>query len=67
MSRSFMSRIKPMREGSDFKNQMWATGEANSMWPMRSRRTLAWVTSTPHLSQMVPRCFKRLYLPHKHS
>ena len=22
------------------------------MWPIRSRRTLAWVTSTPHLSQI---------------
>jgi len=25
------------------------------------------VTSTPHLSQITPRCFMRLYLPHKHS
>src|SRR5437899_2531754 len=37
------------------------------MWPRRSRRTLLSVTSTPHLSQITPRCFMRLYLPHKHS
>jgi len=46
-----------MRLGSPLKNQTWLTGEANSMWPMRSRRTLLWVTSTPHLSQTTPRCF----------
>ena len=28
-----------MREGRDFKNQICATGEASSIWPMRSRRT----------------------------
>src|SRR4029079_8178365 len=43
------------------------TGAASSMWPMRSRRTREGVTSTPHLSQTTPRCFMRLYLPHKHS
>ena len=37
------------------------------MWPRRSRRTFAWVTSTPHLSQITPRCSTRLYLPHRHS
>ena len=56
-----------MREGSDFRNQMWATGAASSMWPMRSRRTRDSVTSTPHFSQMMPLYFMRLYLPHKHS
>jgi hypothetical protein len=25
------------------------------MWPRRSRRTFAWVTSTPHRSQITPR------------
>ena len=39
----------------------------SSMWPRRSRRTLESVTSTPHLSQMTPRCFMRLYLPQRHS
>ena len=56
-----------MRDGSDFRNQMWATGAASWMWPMRSRRTLASVTSTPHFSQIRPLYFMRLYLPHKHS
>jgi hypothetical protein len=67
MSRRVMSSIRPMRDGSDLRNQMCATGEARSMWPMRSRRTLARVTSTPHFSQTTPRCFMRLYLPHRHS
>ena len=31
------------------------------------RRTRASVTSTPHFSQMMPRNFMRLYLPHRHS
>ena len=30
-----------MRLGSDFRNQMCATGAASSIWPMRSRRTRA--------------------------
>ena len=37
------------------------------MWPMRWRRTLARVTSTPHLSQMTPSYLMRLYLPQVHS
>ena len=56
-----------MRLGSPLKNQMWLTGVARPMWPRRSRRTLAWVTLTPHWSQIMPRCFMRLYLPHRHS
>ena len=56
-----------MREGRPLKNHTCEQGDASSMWPMRSRRTLLTVTSTPHLSQMTPRCFMRLYLPHKHS
>jgi len=43
-----------MRLGVPFTNQMWATGEASATWPMRSRRTLLRVTSTPHLSQTMP-------------
>jgi hypothetical protein len=62
-----MSSRRPIRLGSDFKNQMCATGAANSMWPMRSRRTRESVTSTPHFSQMMPLYFMRLYLPHMHS
>jgi hypothetical protein len=34
---------------------------------MRSRRTLDFVTSTPHLSHTTPRCFMRLYFPQRHS
>ena len=56
-----------MRDGGDLRNQMWATGLASSMWPMRSRRTLARVTSTPHFSHTMPLNFMRLYLPHRHS
>ena len=67
MSRSVMSSTIPIRDGRLFRNQMCATGLASSMWPIRSRRTLASVTSTPHFSQMTPRCFRRLYLPHRHS
>jgi hypothetical protein len=48
MSRSVMSSTMPSRDGSDLRNQMCATGEASSMWPMRSRRTFDSVTSTPH-------------------
>ena len=56
-----------MREGSPLKNQTCDTGEASSMCPMRSRRTRARRTSTPHLSQTTPANFMRLYLPHAHS
>ena len=31
ISRNVISSIKPIRDGSDFKNQMWATGLARSM------------------------------------
>ena len=62
-----MSSSSPMRDGSDFRNQMCATGAASSIWPMRSRRTRDSVTSTQHFSQMMPLYFMRLYLPHKHS
>ena len=51
-----------MREGSDFRNQIWATGAANSIWPMRSRRTRDSVTSTPHFSQITPLNFMRFVL-----
>ncbi len=56
-----------MRLGRPLKNHTWLTGQASSMWPILSRRTLDWVTSTPHLSQITPRCFMRLYLPQRHS
>src|ERR1700689_4178219 len=56
-----------MRLGNPLKNHTCEQGEASSMCPRRSRRTLLSVTSTPHLSQMTPRCFIRLYLPQRHS
>ena len=56
-----------MRLGRPLKNQTWLAGLASSMCPIRSRRTRERVTSTPHLSQTTPRCFIRLYLPHRHS
>src|SRR5947209_1092793 len=56
-----------MRLGSPLKNHTCEHGEASSMWPRRSRRTFDKVTSTPHLSQITPRCFIRLYLPQRHS
>src|SRR2546429_3094529 len=56
-----------MRLGRPLKNHTCEQGEASSIWPRRSRRTLLRVTSTPHLSQITPRCFMRLYLPHRHS
>ena len=52
--RGLMSSRIPRREGVPLKYQMWLTGLASWMWPIRSRRTLARVTSTPHLSQMMP-------------
>ena len=62
-----MSSSVPMRLGMPLKYQIWLTGAASSMWPMRSRRTLARVTSTPHLSQTMPLLRTRLYLPQLHS
>ena len=44
----------PSRLGVPLKYQMWLTGLASWMWPIRSRRTFERVTSTPHLSQMMP-------------
>ena len=46
---------------------MWLTGAASSIWPMRSRRTLERVTSTPQRSQTMPLKRTRLYLPQAHS
>src|SRR5208337_4512342 len=66
-SRREISSRWPIREGRPLKNHTCEHGEASSMWPMRSRRTLLTVTSTPHLSQITPRCFMRLYLPQRHS
>ena len=68
-TRGLMSSRMPMRLGMPLKYQMWLTGVARSMWPMRSRRTFALVTCTPHLSQTTSRLryLMRLYLPQAHS
>ncbi len=42
---------------------MCTTGAASSMWPIRSRRTLDRVTSTPQRSHTMPLKRTRLYLP----
>ena len=52
--RGEISSSKPIREGIPLKYQMWETGAANSICPIRSRRTLARVTSTPQRSQILP-------------
>jgi hypothetical protein len=67
MSAVFMSSRVPSRLGSALKNQMWTTGAARLMCPIRLRRTREWVTLTPQRSQMMPLYFVPLYLPHAHS
>ncbi|GBC87392.1 hypothetical protein HRbin12_01397 [bacterium HR12] len=62
-----MSSRYPRREGTPLKYQMCVTGAASSMWPIRSRRTLERVISTPQRSQMIPLKRTRLYFPHAHS
>ena len=66
-SLSFISIAAEILLGSDFKNQMCATGEANSICPILSLLTFDLVTSTPHFSQIMPLNFILLYFPHKHS
>ena len=61
------SSSRPSRLGTPLENQMCATGADSSMWPMRSRRTLARVTSTPQRSHLMPRNRIFLYLPQAHS
>ncbi len=59
----FMLSRAPRRLGIALKNQMWTTGAASSMWPMRLRRTREWVTLTPQRSQIIPLYFMPRYLP----
>ena len=63
----FMSRSVPSRLGMALKNQMWTTGAASSMWPIRLRRTRLCVTFTPQRSQIMPLYFMPRYLPQVHS
>jgi len=62
-----MLNRQPRREGIALKNQMWTTGAARLIWPIRLRRTREWVTFTPQRSQIMPLCFVPLYLPQAHS
>ena len=57
------SRISPILLGIPLKYHICDTGAANSIEPIRSLRTLAFVTSTPHLSQITPLYLIFLYLP----
>ena len=52
--RGEISKIRPIREGIPLKYQIWETGAASSMWPIRSLLTLERVTSTPQRSQILP-------------
>ena len=62
-----MSSRVPRRLGIALKNQMWTTGAASSMWPIRLRRTRLCVTLTPQRSQIIPLYFIPRYLPQAHS
>ena len=52
--RGDISKISPIRLGIPLKYQIWDTGAANSICPIRSRRTFERVTSTPQRSQTTP-------------
>ena len=54
-------------DGIPFKYQICATGVANSICPIRSRRTADLVTSTPHRSHTTPLYLIFLYFPQLHS
>ena len=62
-----MSSNAPSRLGIALKNQIWTTGAASSMCPMRLRRTRLCVTLTPQRSQIMPLYFIPRYLPQEHS
>ncbi len=63
----FMASRLPKRLGIALKNQICTTGAANSMWPIRLRRTRLCVTLTPQRSQIMPLYFMPRYLPQAHS
>ncbi len=52
--RGDISSIRPIRLGMPLKYHICETEAANSIWPIRSRRTLARVTSTPQRSHTIP-------------
>ncbi len=62
-SEGVIPRISEIRDGMDLRNQMCDTGDARSMCPIRSRRTIDRVISTPHFSQTIPLYRIPLYFP----
>ena len=62
-----MSSMSPSLDGIPLKYQIWLTGAARSICPILSRRTLDLVTSTPHLSHILPLYLIFLYFPQWHS
>ena len=61
------TNIYPILFGSVLKYHICATGTTNSICPIRSLLTFFSVTSTPHLSQIIPLYLILLYLPQWHS
>ena len=62
-----MSSKLPRRDGIALKNQMWTTGAARLMCPIRDLRTRECEILIPQRSQMIPLCLMPLYLPQAHS
>jgi len=56
-----------MRDGSDFRNQMCATGRRSVMWPRRSRPHLRLDHLDAALLAHDSTVLMRLYLPQMHS
>src|SRR5699024_12032243 len=53
-ARGLISKISPIRLVIPLKYQIWDTGAASSICAILSRRTFAFVTSTPHRSHTTP-------------
>jgi hypothetical protein len=53
---AFKSSNVARREGLFLKYQVCTTGAASSICPIRSRRTLLSVISTPHIWHFLPVC-----------
>ena len=66
-ARGLMSNTSPIRLGIPLKYQTCDTGAANSICPIRSRRTFERVTSTPQRSHTFPLLLIFFNLPHEHS
>ena len=66
-ARGLMSNTSPMRLGMPLKYHTCDTGAANSMCPIRSRRTFERVTSTPQRSQTLPLLLIFFNFPQEHS